>query len=49
MCLDTPAEKIVAIRALAYYLLDLNREKDSEAATRVTQMIYDISHQMSTK
>lgn len=49
MCIDTPAEKIIVLRALSYYLMDLTREKDSEAATRVTQMIYDISHQLSTK
>lgn len=49
MCLDTPSEKIMAIRALSYYLMDLVKEKDSEAAAKVIQMIYDISHTLSLK
>jgi hypothetical protein len=49
MCLDTPQEKLIVLRALSYYLMDLTKEKDSENAQKVTEMIYNITHAMSIK
>jgi len=42
-------ETIIMIRALSYYMTDLLKNADYVNASKVAKMIYEASHNVSTK